>query len=52
MKRNPINAKTTRYAARLEHIFRCNLKTRTGQRKWARFFGWEREFPFPDLQSK
>jgi hypothetical protein len=45
MKRNAMNGKSNRYAARLEHIFRCNLRTRSGQRKWARFFGWEREFP-------
>ena len=52
MKRNEMNGKSRRYAARLENIFRCNLRTRTGQRKWARFFGWERESPFPELQSK
>jgi hypothetical protein len=52
MKRNPVNVKITRYAPRLQHIFHCDLKTRSGQKKWARFFGWEKGMGFPDRQPK
>lgn len=52
MKRNSVNGKSNRYAARLQHIFECDLATKEGQRKWARFFGWSKAFGLPQLQPK
>ncbi|MDB6033025.1 MAG: hypothetical protein JWM16_3363 [Verrucomicrobiales bacterium] len=42
MKRNPLNIKISRYNPKLQHIFDCDLRTKAGQRKWARFFGWDK----------
>jgi hypothetical protein len=43
MNRNTLRK---RYAPNLENIFQANLRTPEGRRKWARFFGWEKEMRY------
>jgi hypothetical protein len=46
------NGKNNRYSPKLQHIFDCDLRTKDGQRKWAKFFGWDKSSGTPQSQQK